>query len=82
MDQQTHTSGFAIASLVLGIVSLIINPLCLLAIPFGIVGIVNTGKPGTKGRGMAIAGLVIGAVALVLWVAALIFLSSIGFFLL
>jgi uncharacterized membrane protein YvbJ len=56
-----RTSGFAIASLVLGILGI-----SILAIIFGAIAINQTGKdPNLSGRGMAIAGLVLGIV----WVA-------------
>lgn len=56
------TSGFAVASLVLGIIGAI-----LLSVPFGIVALAKTKAGAQKGRGMAIAGLVISA----LWAAGL-----------
>lgn len=39
----------------------------ILAAVLGIVGIVQGGKPGRKGRGMAIAGLVLGILFTALW---------------
>lgn len=69
-QQPTHstpppsgTNGFAIASLVFGIIGG-----CLLGFIFGIVALVQTGKTGQKGRAMAIAGLVLSG----LWVVGLI----------
>ena len=51
------TSGFAIASLVLGILGG-----AVLAIIFGFVALSQIKKSGAKGRGMAIAGVVLGFV--------------------
>ncbi len=62
------TNGFAITSLILGIVSLVFcwiwfgGLLPILGIVFGILGI----KKGPNGKGMAIAGLVMSIVALVI----------------
>jgi Septum formation/Domain of unknown function (DUF4190) len=61
--QAQTTSGFAVASLVLGILGA-----CLLSIPFGILGLMRTKPGGQKGRGMAIAGLVLSG----LWLAAVV----------
>jgi len=58
------TSGWAIASLVGGILGFCIPPGCLLGIIGGIVGLVKTSRPGMGGRGMSIAGLVLGLVGL------------------
>jgi Septum formation len=55
--QAQSTSGFAVASVILGIIGAI-----LLSIPFGIVALGKTKPGGQKGRGMAIAGLAISAV--------------------
>jgi hypothetical protein len=67
-------SGFGVAALVLGIVSLpliclcglLAAPLSILAVIFGAIGI------GREGRGLAIAGLVLGSVSLILTIAVLI----------
>jgi hypothetical protein len=48
------TDGFAIASLVFGIIGGL-----LFAVIFGIVGLRRTKRNGTRGRGLAIAGLVL-----------------------
>jgi Domain of unknown function (DUF4190) len=71
--QQTRTNGFAVASLVLGIVAVglcfIVVP-SLLAIIFGAVALGQIKNQPTiyTGRGMAVAGLVLGIVALLLLV--------------
>lgn len=71
MEQQNGGKGLSIASMVLGIVSVVLFcisyvsiPCAILAIIFGIVG----KKKG--GRGMAIAGLVLGIIAIALYVLA------------
>lgn len=60
-------NGFCVASLVLGIIGLVafcavVPP--LLAIIFGIVGLIQTNKPenASGGRGLAVAGIVLGAI--------------------
>ena len=63
------TSGFAIASLVLGILGI-----SLLSIIFGFIALSQIKKRGQKGRGMAIAGIVLGFV----WTAVIILLIVIG----
>ena len=72
------TSGFAIAALVLGIISLFLGwipvfgqILCLLAIIFGIIPLFGN----KSGKGMAIAGLVLGVVMLII---GLIFFAALG----
>lgn len=61
-------NGLAVASLVLGILSI---PLCFLFVPallaviFGAIAISQIkGNPGQAGRGQAIAGLILGGVSL------------------
>lgn len=78
MNQQItrSTSGFAIAALVTGIVSIIFSPLALLAVPFGIIGIVNTGPNNANGRGMAIAGLVLGCIGIAIGVCMVVFMIA------
>jgi DNA-directed RNA polymerase subunit RPC12/RpoP len=67
------SNGFAVASLVLGIIGI---PSCLVLVPsilaivFGIVALVQTNRAGpgdsTGGRGMAIAGVVLGVIGCVI----------------
>jgi putative regulator of septum formation/uncharacterized protein DUF4190 len=78
VTQDQTTSGFAVASLILGIIGAI-----LLSIPFGIVALGKTRPGAQKGRGMAIAGLVIsgvwvvvGGLVLVLAVAGVVALGT------
>jgi hypothetical protein len=66
----------AIASLVLGIVSI---PLCfifipaLLAVIFGLIALNQIkGNPGQSGRGQAIAGLILGVVSIAFIVVAIV----------
>ncbi|MBB5917238.1 hypothetical protein BJY24_006150 [Nocardia transvalensis] len=59
--QQQGTNGFAIASLILGI----LGGFCLLGAVFGVIALVQIKKTGQRGRGLAIAGIALTAV----WVA-------------
>jgi hypothetical protein len=78
VDKTTRTSGLAIASLVLGILSVFFSPLGILAIIFGGVAISQTGKDTTLGgRGMAITGLVLGIVIIAIWIIAIVFWGAI-----
>lgn len=75
-SQQNPTNGLATASLIAGIVALvaivtpfgaIFQPIAgVLAIVFGIMGLLAAKKRSGAGHGIAIAGLAIGAGALVL----------------
>ena len=76
---QPASKGFGIASLVLGILSLVLYCTCfnlllaILAIIFGILQLVQTGSP----KGMAIAGIVTSCLSILLYVISLIvFISS------
>jgi prepilin-type processing-associated H-X9-DG protein len=62
MDAPSRTSGKAIASLVCGILSFTCLP-ALLAIVFGILGLldVSRGRGRVRGQGLAIAGIITGA---------------------
>lgn len=75
---QDENKGFSIASMVLGIISIVLFciwylsiPCAILAIIFGVVGM----KKG--GKGMAIAGLVLGIIAVAI-VAVVYILAAIG----
>jgi hypothetical protein len=57
------TNGFAIASLILGLLGVV-----LLSVIFGIIALVQTKRRGQSGRGMAIAGLVLSGLWTVLFV--------------
>lgn len=72
--------GFCIASMVLGIVSVVLFclwyiaiPCAILALVFGIIGVKGTG------RGMAIAGIVTSSISLVLSIIIVIGLFILGF---
>lgn len=66
----TRTSKKAIASLVLGIIGLVLIPLISSAAALGL-GISArreiSREPGVAGGGLAVAGIVLGAVGLILW---------------
>lgn len=68
--QSKPTSGMAVASMVLGIIGIVLSctivfGVCaLLAVIFGIVGMNATSKGEREGRGMAVAGLVMGIIGL------------------
>lgn len=65
------TDGFAVASLVLGILGI-----SLLGIIFGVIGL-NRTKDGLRdGRGFATAGIILSTVWIVLSIAALVYLSA------
>jgi hypothetical protein len=66
----TRTSGRAIASLVLGIVSLFLFGVIagVLAIVFGVQARKETQRdPTVGGRGLATAGMILGIIGVVLW---------------
>lgn len=72
-QQRQQTNGFAVASLVLGILTL---PMCylgiitgLLGIVFGILGIrqVNDQPERFVGKGLAVAGIILSAIFGLLW---------------
>ncbi len=70
----------AVASLVLGIISI---PMCFLFIPgllaviFGIIALSQMrGRPGQAGRGQAIAGLILGGISLVFILLAVVLAGS------
>lgn len=77
-NQEPEQKGMSIASLILGIVSLVLFCVWYLSIPCAIIAII-LGVMGRKkgGKGMATAGIVLGAIAIVLVVVVLI-LAAIG----
>src|SRR5687767_13888046 len=65
---QTPGNGYAITSLVCGILGCIPFLTGLLAMLFGVVGIRKSNRvPYAGGKGMAIAGLVLGLISLLFW---------------
>ena len=68
MPQPAQGNGSAVASLVIGIISMIAWLLPILGVPLSIVGIVlgNRGRRLLVQRGMATAGLALSIIALVL----------------
>lgn len=73
MEQQNGGKGLSIASMVLGIVSVVLCCLWYVSLPCAILAIIF-GVIGKKrdGRGMAIAGLVLGIIAVALYVLAVV----------
>jgi uncharacterized membrane protein YvbJ len=68
-------SGHATASLILGLIGIIINPCLIFAIVFGVIALNKRKKdPNLEGRGQALAGLWIGIIGLVLWILAIFWL--------
>ena len=63
---QQGSSGYSIAALVLGIVSLVFMCVWMICIPCGILAIVfgYLGRGGYSGRGMSTAGLVCGIIGI------------------
>ena len=85
MDQNTtnvpqkQSKGLAIASMVLGIVSLVLFCFAYISIPAGIVGVILGGVSlATKkaGKGMAIAGVVCSIIGIALYVIFVVILAS------
>jgi len=79
-QQQGGTNGLAIASLVLGIISI---PMCFLFLPavlavvFGLIALNQIkSNPGQGGRGQAIAGLILGGVSLAFVIMAIVLAGS------
>lgn len=72
------TSGFSVASLVLGILGF--SGICaILAIVFGAIGINQANKRVAGGKGMAVAGVVLGSVWLALEITVIIIFFAIIF---
>jgi len=65
-QSQQGSSGYSIAALVLGIISVVFMCLWMIAIPCGILAIIfgYIGRGGYVGRGMSTAGLVLGIVGI------------------
>ncbi|MBQ4236747.1 MAG: zinc-ribbon domain-containing protein [Treponema sp.] len=67
-SQQPKTTGFAVASMILGIFSILLCAVMFLSLPSGILGIVFSSKCKKSGNnsGMAKAGMITGIVGLCL----------------
>lgn len=68
----------AVASLVLGIIGLVLWPLSFIALTLGIVAKVQTNKTGQPGGGLAVAGIVLGLSVIVIGI--LFFMVVASFF--
>jgi len=69
-DKPVRTSGLAITSLVLGILSILaMGVTALPGLIFGIIGLVQTGKQSSRlaGRGLAMAGVITSSIGLVVF---------------
>jgi len=77
---QPGGTGLAVASMVLGIISLVICAYWYISLPCSIIGLslgaVARKKPGRPGNGMAVAGIVTSIIALVLSALVLIGVSA------
>jgi hypothetical protein len=74
---QPGTDGFAIASLVLGVLGFV-GICAILGVIFGLVALNRIGNTQRAGRGMAIAGTVIGGVWLVITIIVVIAVYAAG----
>jgi hypothetical protein len=79
------SNGIAVASLVLGILAVVLFftiwipvVLGILAIVFGALGISKTNKQGAPQKGLAIAGLVCGAAGIALAILFIVFVIALG----
>lgn len=70
------TNGLAVASLVVGIIGLVLWPLSVIAITLGIFGKVQTSKTGQPGGGLAVAGIVLGSLVVLMGVFVLMVIAS------
>lgn len=78
MEEKVKKSGLAIASLVLGLLSIIpgFGFLGFIAIILGIVSIVKIKKNGLRGKNMAISGIILGVSGIILGFVAYYMASS------
>jgi len=74
------TNSLAIVSLVLGIVSFLINPVFLISIAAVIVGFIANNQisknPGFKGKGLAMGGIILGILSVILTIVLIIVAGS------
>jgi len=75
---QHPSNGMAIASLVLGVLGLVIGLLSILAIVFGYTARRNIERAhgGQSGSGLAVAGIALGWIGLALWVIGIVLITS------
>ncbi|HEX9816425.1 MAG TPA: DUF4190 domain-containing protein [Candidatus Thermoplasmatota archaeon] len=73
------TNGMAVASLVLGIIGLILWPVAFIALTLGIVGKVQTNKTGQPGGGLAVAGIVLGTLVIIIGIFIFMLVASLVF---
>jgi Domain of unknown function (DUF4190) len=74
---QRPSNGMATASLVLGVLGLVIGLLSILAIVFGYTARRSMRANGTQGgSGLAVAGIALGWIGLVLWVISIVLITS------
>lgn len=72
-----QTNPLAIASMVCGMVALVLGPLAILAIVFGHIARGQVRRTGEGGRGMATAAMILGYVVLIAGIALTVtFLTS------
>ena len=64
--QPQHTSGLAIASLVLSIIGILFFPAGLIGIVLGIVALTRMKDPSVGGKGLAIGGIAVGVVSILM----------------
>lgn len=82
--QNKKYNGFAIAALVLGLVSVFVWACCLntitciLAIIFSIIALVQIKKNDENGKGMAITGLILGIVMVLIFVALFVYTVAVA----
>ena len=77
---ETKTNGFAITGFVIGLVSMLIDPVGIfgtLAVVFSSIGLGKIKNNGQKGKGLAITGLILGIIALVWLVIKIIYWDEI-----
>ena len=82
-NQNNNQTGFAIASLVLGILSLVCCCTFYVGILFAIASIVFgaiTIKNNYNGKGMAIAGMICSGISLLIYIIIAIFAGAVAFF--
>lgn len=81
-EKTRKTNGFAIAGLVLGILSVFcccISPIfSILAIVFGAIALPQIAKEKSAGKGMAIIAIVLGSIMLLLTLAGAVYSAVIG----